>query len=160
MRFAGPDQLPIDVVGTKTGTPQKVPGEVCGHVELAHNQAHREAGTPCSRACRKALKQAERPHRSCYTPSMAIFGRRSGPQGDGRELMVLVVVDEPRKGKFGGDVAGPAAVAILREALGLTRMGEVPVHDLVRGFAPASMESGEAAAEISTGDQPWAEAGW
>ena len=150
-RVAGPEVLSEALVGTKTGTPQKVAGEVCGHVELAHQEEHRCVRTSCSRACRRALRSAAKPHRNCYTPSMCIWGRR---WEDERELLVLVVVDEPRKDKFGGDVAGPAAVAILREALGLTVMGRAPLEDLVEGFAPAEVEP------VESSDQPWVEAGW
>ncbi len=152
-RVAGPDQLEHAIVGTKTGTPQKVPSEICGHLEMGHQEWHKARGTPCSRACRGSLKGARRPHRSCYTPSMCIFGRRAGSDS---ELMVLVVVDEPRKGKFGGDVAGPAAVAIFKEAVGLTAMGEAPLEDLVEGFAP----TGAAIRPVEAADQPWTEAGW
>jgi cell division protein FtsI/penicillin-binding protein 2 len=152
-RVAGPEVLPGVIVGTKTGTPQKVPSEVCGHLEMGHRQWHKEQGTPCSKACRATLKGAPTPHRSCYTPSMCIFGRLEGTE---RELLVLVVVDEPKKGKFGGDVAGPAAVAIFKEALGLTSMGEEPVLDLVEGFAPADAEL----VPVEAAEQPWAEAGW
>jgi cell division protein FtsI/penicillin-binding protein 2 len=152
-RVAGPEALPGAIVGTKTGTPQKVPSEVCGHLEMGHRQWHKERATPCSRACRASLKGAPMPHRSCYSPSMCIFGRREDSE---REIMVLVVVDEPCKGKFGGDVAGPAAVAIFKEAVGFTTLGEEPVYDLVEGFAPSETD-----VELQgAADQPWAEAGW
>ena len=46
---------------------------------------------------------------------------RSEERGGGRELLTLVVVDEPRsKKKFGADIAGKAAIRILRRAHGLS----------------------------------------
>ena len=93
------------------------------------------------------------PHRVCYSPLMCAFGRLEESE---REVLVLVIADDPLVGKFGGDVAGPSAIAILREALGLTRAGQEPVPDLVEGFAPSSLE-----AELpASGPQPWAEVGW
>ena len=73
-----------------------------------------------------------------------------------REVLVLVLADDPRVGKYGGDVAGPAAVAILREALGQTRDGLEPVPDLVEGFGPSKLVPQAA----ESGAQPWAEVGW
>jgi hypothetical protein len=98
-----------------------------------------------------------RPHRDCYSPSMVIFGRRAEAD-EASEVMVIVVADDPLVGKFGGDVAGPPAVAILREALGLTRAGREPVPDLIEGFAPSSLAPETAVP--ATGAQPWAEVGW
>jgi hypothetical protein len=101
---------------------------------------------------------------------MCAFGRL--PESD-REVIVLVVVDEPRGGKkYGADVAGRAAVSILKEALGLTRGGVPTVHDDAPGpFAPLGVEaaadpratapaghSGHAPVRLPrTSDQPWAE---
>jgi cell division protein FtsI/penicillin-binding protein 2 len=135
------------VMGTKTGTSEKVPGEVCLHVEAQHHMEH--AGCHGSKGCRSKLA-GQRIHRSCYTSSMCAFGRL--PDSD-REVLVLVVVDEPRKGKkFGADVAGPAAAAILKEALGYT-------HGGVRA-APLSAEGLQAfeagAGELLT-ERPWME---
>jgi hypothetical protein len=49
---------------------------------------------------------------------MCAVGRLSA---DGPTLMTLVVVDDARtKRKFGGDVAGPSAILLLRRALGLS----------------------------------------
>lgn len=134
------------VMGTKTGTAQKVPGEVCLHVEAQHHLEH--AGCTGSRACRDRLKGVHI-HRTCYTSSMCAFGRL--PDSD-REVMVLVVVDEPRKGKkFGADVAGPAAAAILKEALGTT-------HGGVRALplSPEGFVGFEADAPVLS-DAPWME---
>jgi hypothetical protein len=67
--------------------------------------------------------------------------------------MVYVVVDEPRgKLHYGSEVAGPAALAILREALGFTRDGEEVEQSGPDGFHAVT----EAA--LDAGDQPWAEA--
>jgi cell division protein FtsI/penicillin-binding protein 2 len=146
---ASPDLVPGLIVGTKTGTAQKVATEVCLHEELAHQAAHRAAQTACSRACRSSLVGRRSGHRSCYTSSMCAFGRRA--EG-GREVLVLVVADEPRgREKFGARVAGPTAIAILKEALGATRLGAPAVPDVVAGFAPSPCASQAGFA------QPWAE---
>jgi cell division protein FtsI/penicillin-binding protein 2 len=152
-RIASPEVLPGIVVGTKTGTPQKVPTEACLHVELGHYERHRRAGTDCNRTCRRSIASEPMPHRTCYSPVMCAFGRLEESE---REVLVLVIADDPLTGKFGGDVAGPPAIAILREALGQTRAGLEPVPDLVEGFAPSSL-----AGELSgSGPQPWTEVGW
>ncbi len=136
-------------VGTKTGTAQKVPGELCLHLELQHNIEH---GCRGAAACRRELARNGRPpHRSCYTSSIVVVGRL---RPAGREVMVLVVVDEPRsRVHFGSQVAGPAAMGILREALGLTRGGDAPLALAEDGFHAV-----EAAAIDEGSDQPWAEA--
>jgi len=152
-RVASPAVLPGIVAGTKTGTPEKVPTEVCLHVELEHYERHRSEGTSCDRICRRGMLAEPRVHRTCYSPSMCIFGRL---EGSDREVLVLVLADDPRVGKYGGDVAGPAAVAILREALGQTRDGLEPVPDLVEGFAPSKLVP----QAPESGAQPWAEVGW
>lgn len=145
---AGPDVLPELEVGTKTGTAQKVPGEVCVHVDLAHQERHAAERSVCSKACRQALRNAKRDHGQCYTSSMCAFGRVPGTD---REVMVFVVADEPRKGKYGSRVAGPTTIAILKEALGVTRLGEKPVDEVLPGFAPSSLVTSDAP------DRPWAE---
>jgi len=126
-------------MGTKTGTAEKVGGEVCLHVELQHNREH---GCRGARACRKSLVRAPRDHRTCYTSSMCAYGRVPGTE---REVMVLVVADEPRGSKkYGSDVAGPAAGAILEEALMTRRDGVRPPALSPEGFAhlvPAEPES-------------------
>jgi hypothetical protein len=81
---------------------------------------------------------------------MCAFGRlRSG----GREVLVLVVVDEPQgRAHFGSQVAGPAAIGILREALGDTRAGLDPIvvgGDGFHALASAAVREGS--------DRPWAE---
>jgi cell division protein FtsI/penicillin-binding protein 2 len=150
---ASPEKLPTLVVGTKTGTAQKVGTEVCLHHELAHQADHWKQGTKCSRECRLQLVNKPREkHSNCYTSSMCIWGRRDA---GGREVLVLVVVEEPRGGqKYGSRVAGPTAVRILKEALGETRNGAPVVEPITAGFAPAIDASSERGIE-----QPWAEVG-
>lgn len=132
---AAPEKMQGAIVGTKTGTAQKVPTEVCLHVELAHQGAHAKAGTSCGKSCRAKLVGAERNHRSCYTSSMVIFGAR---EDGGREVMVYVVVDDKSAGeRYGSRAAGPAAAAILREALGLTSRSEPLMTLDPRGFVPS-----------------------
>jgi len=145
---ASPDLVPGLVVGTKTGTAEKVPTEICLHAELAHQEDHHRDHTPCSSACRRSLAGSRPGHRSCYTSSMCAFGRR---EGDARELMVLVVADEPRGAvHYGSQVSGATAIAILKEALGSTVQGELPAEELVAGFVPSAQEPAQGA------DQPWA----
>ena len=107
-------------LGTKTGTSEKVLSEVCLHAELDHVTSVHADGAPCPSACRGALaglRSYHRRSRPCYTSSMAAVGRLAG---DEREVLVLVVVDDPRgKAKFGADVAGPTAIALLRRAFDL-----------------------------------------
>lgn len=151
---ASPEKLPTLTVGTKTGTAQKVGTEVCLHHELAHQAEHWKSATKCSRECRLTLVNKPREkHSNCYTSSMCIWGHRNGAE---REVMVLVVVEEPRGGqKYGSRVAGPTAVRILKEALGETRNGAEVVAPIAAGFAPALGASSEKGHE-----QPWAEVGW
>ena len=123
---------PDIVMGTKTGTAQKVGTELCVHVELAACERWDREGTGWTKAGYRALKSLPKPHGNCYTSSMCAFGRLPDQE---RELLVLVVVDEPRgTEKYGSKVAGPTAAAILVEALGLTQDGEEPVHEYVNGF--------------------------
>lgn len=134
-------------MGTKTGTAEKVPDELCLHVELAERERCEAQGVPMTRAWYRGLKSKPQPHRSCYTSSICMYGSLPG---SGRELMVVVVVDEPRgKAKFGSKVAGPAAAAILAEALGLTRDGVPFEPELVAGFGVSTV------AERNPSDEPW-----
>jgi cell division protein FtsI/penicillin-binding protein 2 len=137
------------VLGTKTGTAEKVPSEVCAHVAGAARAAAEAAGRTFGGQDYEALRGLPRPHkRSCYTSSMCIVGRRAAGGG---EVLVLVVVDEPTgKQKFGSDVAGPAAVNILADALGATQDGSERTLVLDSGFALAG--------ELDLAnplDQPW-----
>lgn len=135
-------------MGTKTGTAEKVANEVCLHVELEHNRVH---GCHGAKACRRALVGVHGAHRGpCYTSSMCAFGRLPGSE---REVMVLVVVDEPRGGqKFGADVAGPAAVAILEEALGSRRDGVLPPELSPEGFAQIASKPSVERVAVSSRD--------
>ena len=81
-------------------------------------------------------------------------GRNFGSDSD---TLVLVVVEEPRRGgKFGSDVAGPTAIALLEEALGWTAGGEALVDDVVPGFAP--LERAEGPDDVGR-PATWSEAG-
>ena len=115
---------------SKTGTTEKEPGVACLHLELERNErnAGLEGGSKHPDFIGfEQIKWQPGPHDgSCYTSSICLAGRVTGSE---REVMVLVVVDEPRsKKKFGSDVAGPAAISVLKEALGLT-VGGVPVAE-------------------------------
>ncbi len=136
---ASPAKLPGAIVGTKTGTAQKVSTEICLHVELQDQANHARNGTTCSRACRAKLVHASRNHRDCYTSSIVMFGRL--PEG-GREVLVYVVVDDRSVGeRYGSRTAGPAAAAILKEALGLTSNNEPVVRLDANGFVPSNLPS-------------------
>jgi cell division protein FtsI/penicillin-binding protein 2 len=151
-RVANPEHCPeLDYVGTKTGTTEKVEAEVCLHVELRHNLAHEAGETSCSKACYRALR-GQRDHkrrgRTCYTSSMCALGRLTP---EGREVLVFVVVDEPRsKEKFGADVAGASAVRLLRLALHLDPEVDVPPPALA--VLPGELD-------FNGSDLPWADDG-
>jgi cell division protein FtsI (penicillin-binding protein 3) len=124
-------------LGTKTGTAQKVPSELCVHVELAERARWEREGLPASASRLASLQRLEKPHARCYTSSICAFGRAPGSE---RDIMVLLVVDEPRgKERFGGRVAGPAAQRVLAEALGLTVNGQVPSFDVAPGFGATTL---------------------
>ncbi len=135
-------------MGTKTGTAEKVATEVCAHLAGEARAAFKRDGREFTEADFKALRGQPRPHpRSCYTSSMCVVG--SLEEG-GREIMVLVVVDEPTgKEKYGSKVAGPAASAILAAALGLTREGRPLTPVDANGFAPSASE------ERNDDPEPW-----
>jgi len=118
-RLADPE-VPL-VLASKTGTAEKVASETCLHLELERNRAN-AALAPGDPGWIGAGELAARPRphrRACYTSSIAVLGRVPGEE---REVLVLVVIDEPRgKMKYGSEVAGPAAMEILAEALGLER---------------------------------------
>jgi hypothetical protein len=91
---------------------------------------------------------------------MCVVGRSAEAGADAREIMVLLVVDEPTgKAKFGSDVAGPAAVRILAEALGRTRDGAATAPVTEAGFALEADGSGfgviEALRLAAGGVEPW-----
>jgi len=54
-----------------------------------------------------------------------------GPRaGEVREIMTFIVVDEPRGERYyGSQIAGPAVMKVLQEALGLTLDGEPFMDD-------------------------------
>ncbi|MCZ6598029.1 MAG: penicillin-binding transpeptidase domain-containing protein [Planctomycetota bacterium] len=132
------------VMATKTGTAQKVPSELCVHVEAQARAECAAAGVPMTPELFRSLKSRPRPHSSCYTSSMCVVGRlREG----GDEVMVLVVVDEPcGKQKYGSRVAGPAAAAILVAALGPTRR-----RDDAEDFRASDLDL------VNPFDEPWSE---
>lgn len=140
----------FDYLGTKTGTTEKVPDEICLHAELAHLTSAHADGSPCPSSCRARLARQRdhpRPSRPCYTSSMCAIGRVSGSE---REVLVLVVVDDPRTGpKFGSEVAGPTAIALLRRAFDLPERA-----DAVVAAAPPPGDEWFNAQEL-----PWAEGG-
>ncbi len=111
-------------IGTKTGTTQKVGTELCAHLEMEALADFALAGRRWTSADRRALFQRSKDHRTCYTSSICAAGRVMTEDGP-REVMVLVVADEPRgREKFGSRVTGGTALAILRQALGLPRTHE------------------------------------
>ena len=152
------------VMGTKTGTAQKVGGEVCLHTEMAYQRELAQGGPHRTRQELKGLKSHGGP---CYTSSMCAWGHLPDST---REVMVLLVVDEPRGGShYGSEVAGPATISILKEALGYTH-GGVRVNEAPKsGFAPLEIQFGKpgaAAKQDSFGvrlralpEQPWREVG-
>ena len=122
------------VFGCKTGTTQKEPGTSCAHLELScaeENVQRKRDGLPPVN-CTEHGRTGTRPHtRDCYTASMVAFGSVGDPSapgpraGEEREVMVFVVVDEPRGDLYyGSQIAGPTTMAVLEEALGLTQNGQ------------------------------------
>ncbi len=143
------------IFGCKTGTTQKEPGTSCAHLELScseENIQRKRDGLPLHN-CTKHGRTGTRPHsRDCYTASMMAFGSVGDPNapgpraGEEREVMVFVVVDEPRgESYYGSQIAGPTVMAVLKEALGLTRNGQpfsevIPLavsvpHEVARGLS-------------------------
>ncbi|MFT5049943.1 MAG: cell division protein FtsI/penicillin-binding protein 2 [Chlamydiales bacterium] len=143
---ASPEVCPeFTYLGTKTGTTEKAPNERCLHVELAHHVEHARTQSDCSSECLAGLV-GQRVHSAsrttCYTSSMCAVGRIA----DGREVMVVVVVDDPGgRAKYGSEVAGPTAIRILRRAAGL-REGPERTQPLAHVTAEA----------FNVHDTPWA----
>jgi len=152
------------VIGCKTGTTQKEPGTACSHLERAcaeekaAERAKKERKQPfdkttAGRNCHEFGRTATRPHgRDCYTASMMAFGSVGDPYavgpraGEVREVMVFIVVDEPRgEHYYGSQIAGPAVMKVLQEALGLTLDGEPFMDDAL----PESHSVGEYDLELS-----------
>lgn len=142
-------------MGTKTGTTWKEPGVLPTAVEMAALAKHIQAGSqPTNEEWRRERKELARLYagpQEAYTSSVVAVGHLPG-QSIEDELMVLIVVDEPDKGKFGSQVAGPTAVTLLAEALGLTKYGEEKEVVLEGDFMP--LELGDA--DVDAGDDvPW-----
>jgi len=127
------EEVPL-VWGGKTGTTHKPPKTACAHIELAcaeENVERRKNGQPLLN-CTKEGSVGTPPHsRDCYTASMMAFGSVGDPRGslplagEEHEVMVFIVIEEPRGSKYyGSQIAGPATMAVLREALKLTRDGQ------------------------------------
>ncbi len=146
------------VMGTKTGTAERVKTEVCLHVFGRAAAALREAGKPVPNSLYRQLRGVREEHSRCHTSSIVAVGKLPG---DDREVAVFVVVDEPRVGgHFGSKVAGPAAMDILVEALGITRGGTETKRDLLPGFAASIVDPGPRMSDEAR-EQPWkARAGW
>lgn len=109
--------------GSKTGTTEKESGVVCLHLEQERNHANRgKRSSDPGFISFKSLKEKPKPHdRACYVSSICVFGTAPGTD---REVMVYLVADEALKnGKYGSKIAGPAAMKLLHEALGLTSNG-------------------------------------
>ncbi|MCH2106437.1 MAG: hypothetical protein MK291_07345 [Planctomycetes bacterium] len=128
------------VFGCKTGTTQKEPKTSCAHLELScaeENIQRKRDGLPLQK-CTEYGRTGTRPHtRDCYTASMVAFGSVGDPSapgpraGEEREIMVFVVVDEPRGDLYyGSQIAGPTTMAVLQEALGLTMNGQ-PLAEVI-----------------------------
>ena len=158
------DNPEFEWIGTKTGTTQKVSTELCAHLEMEALAQFARDGRRWTSAERKALFQRERGHETCYTSSICAAGRVVTDEGP-REIMVLVVADEPRgREKFGSRVTGGTAIAILRQAFGLARTRE-PLADgsdsngqdsaRRRGQRPASAQGSFDATWLGD-DLPWA----
>lgn len=138
---AEPAETSFDL-GTKTGTAQKVPSELCVHVELGERARLERAGLSATRERLEAMQRLEKPHARCYTSSICAFGRAPSNERDSneRDVMVLLVIDEPRgQERFGGRVAGPAAQRVLAEALGLTVNGCAPSPEVAPGFGATNL---------------------
>lgn len=139
--IANPEAHPeFDWIGTKTGTTEKVSTELCVHLEMEALARFAREGRRWTSTDRKALFQQAKVHRrsTCYTSSICAAGRVVTEDGP-REVMVLVVADDPRGSeRFGSRVTGGTAIAILRQALGLSR-------------TPASLAGDEARREPSSG---------
>ncbi len=138
----------LEWIGTKTGTTEKTRDEICLHEQFDHRQAHKEHGTSCPRACREAaLKPGVREHKmKCYTSSMCAIGRLP----EGKDVLVLIVVEEPLKGgRFGSDIAGPTTIRVLRRALGLAPKHGTPIVASLTGNPPSPT--------FDVAETPWAD---
>lgn len=129
------DQHPeLDWIGTKTGTTEKVPSELCVHLELEALADVARTRSKWTKAMRRALLERPRPHRrsSCYTSSMCAAASAI-VDGERREVMVLIVADGPTgPERFGSKVTGPTTIAVLRQALGFPREAGADREELAR----------------------------
>lgn len=148
-------------MGTKTGTTWKELGVLSTRIEMQALARHIEAGDQLTnaewRAERKALRNAHLGDKQEYTSSVVAVGHLPGGDPE-REIMVMIVVDEPQKGKYGSQVAGPTAVAILAEALALTVNGIE--HEVIEpgGFATLDEEvSAHGDIAPAPAELPWKE---
>ncbi|MDE0892564.1 MAG: penicillin-binding transpeptidase domain-containing protein, partial [Planctomycetota bacterium] len=160
------DGVPL-VIGCKTGTTQKEHGTTCSHLERAcaeekaiergkRDRSESFDSSAVNRDCHEHGRSATPPHeKDCYTASMVAFGSVGDPSavgpraGETREVMVFIVVDEPRGERYyGSQVAGPAVIKVLQEALGLTMDGQ----RFLDGGIPE--ERGGSAADLELSDYP------
>lgn len=148
-------------MGTKTGTTWKELGVLSTRVEMQAIAAHILAGDQLTHAEwsdeRKLLRRAHLGDKQQYTSSVLAVGHLPGEDA-GRELMVLVVIDEPQEGKYGSQVAGPTAVLLLAEALGLTKNGIEKEVLLPGGFValPTEVEVADPALPPApNAEHPW-----
>jgi cell division protein FtsI/penicillin-binding protein 2 len=151
-------------MGTKTGTTWKKPGVVvCTHLAMQLYAEYGTRGTVPKMAeinrDRARLLASPLPHKKdCYTSSIAAVGHLpDSVSGFEREVLVLVVVDEPCNGKYGAEVSGPTAVSVLAEALGLTRNGEELVQLDVDSNGVRTVEASVASTAPASA-LPWKEA--
>ncbi len=141
---------------SKTGTTEKKDTEPCLHLDLERNAQNlgKQRKDPAFVTFKQMMASQMLngpPHeRTCYTSSICLVGKVVGEE---RELMTLIVIEEPTgKNKFGSDVAGPTAIAVLKEALGLTQ-GGAPVAS----FANLEVDYGYVGElGVEGDDHPWA----
>lgn len=147
----------FDWIGTKTGTTEKVPSELCVHLELDAQASTAISGRKWTKAQRDSLFDLAKPHRrsSCYTSSMCAAGKAT-VGGVEREIMVLIVADDPMgPERFGSKVTGPTTIAVLRQAFGFERTysetGALSERD---DFESLAAESSNARARSPKDDRP------
>ena len=155
-------------MGSKTGTTEKEKNSLSTHVELAAIEKIIDSGEQLTTAewldRRKQLKVQNPTDGGLYTSSIVVVGHlpvydpETGVDlGWEREVLVYVTIEEPRKReKFGSRVAGPTAMKILSEALGLTEFGAEPV--ILGTFGEVASEGSATAptGELSeAADAPW-----
>ncbi|MEX1023453.1 MAG: penicillin-binding transpeptidase domain-containing protein [Planctomycetota bacterium] len=140
-------------MGSKTGTTQKVAGEVCAHVALRPGFVLPRELAKLKRGRASAIEawmRPQAPHDTCYTSSICLWGSLPGSD---RTVCVLAVVDEVEDTsvRYGSKVAGPFARDLLIEALGLTR-GGIPVENADDDFRTVSAQL---VSERNEAVEPW-----